>query len=168
MIKQISCTHDWNHSLSHLLVDCVNDGASINFLAPLTLKKAHDYWDSVVLSDTHSCLIAIDEGKAVGTVQLLCSEKENGRHRAEIAKLMVHSNFRGKGIASQLMNQAEQLAVSKGIHLLTLDTEKGSSANALYQHLGYTFAGSIPHFAQSALSHKIKATNFYYKQVGSL
>ncbi len=168
MIKQIYHLTAYKKELSQLLTECVNEGASINFLAPLTMEKAEAYWDTVDIKDTLMVFVAMEQEKLVGSVQLVCSEKENGRHRAEIAKVMVHPTFRGRGYAMQLLKEAERAAVAKGITVLVLDTEKGSSANELYKKLNYTFAGTIPQFAKSARSHQLEATNFYYKQIGSI
>ena len=74
--------------LAELLISCVAQGASLGFHAPLAVNAARDWWvgvprDGVIL------LVAEQEGRIVGTVQLQPAESENGAHRGEVAKLLV-------------------------------------------------------------------------------
>lgn len=74
----------------------VDDGASIGFLPPLSVSNAKKYWQSVVSPDV-ILLIAQINNVVVGSIQVHLCTKENGLHRAEIAKLMTHPNYRRKG-----------------------------------------------------------------------
>lgn len=77
--------------LCALLQDCVDDGASVGFLAPLSHADASDYWRDILLSlGTHLKMwIAEDETGVVGTVQPALSPRQNDKHRAEVRKLSV-------------------------------------------------------------------------------
>ena len=91
-------------NLISLLLTCVKHGASIGFITPFSKLEAEQYWDSVA-SDMQRggriLLIAIQDEQIIGTVQLSLSEKQNGSHRAEIEKLMVHPDARKQGIAKR-------------------------------------------------------------------
>ncbi len=100
----------------------------------------------------------------VSTVQLAPCMEANGRHRAEIQRLLVHPNHRGRSISSRLMAEAETAARSLGCTLLVLDTEAGSVAEAVYQHLEWSSAGGVPGFALSA-DGAPRANRYYYKQL---
>ncbi|MBN8435047.1 GNAT family N-acetyltransferase [Priestia flexa] len=150
-------------NLSQLLMTCVDGGSSIGFLPPLSMNQANMYWSGVDQNDT-VLLIAASEGKVVGTVQLYLERKENGKHRAEVGKLMTHPGFRRKGIGRLLMEEVEAQAKKHGISLLVLDTREGDPSNELYQAMGYTKAGVIPNYALSA-NGNLDATVFYYKLV---
>lgn len=102
----------------------------------------------------------------IGSVQLAASPKENGRHRAEIQKLFVHTACRGQGIASKLMLTAEDFAHANDRLLLVLDTQTGSEAEAIYQHLGWQKAGEIPLYAASP-DGTLQATSYFYKIIHS-
>ncbi|OPG17057.1 hypothetical protein B2M26_03395 [Ferroacidibacillus organovorans] len=102
------------------------------------------------------------DGEIVGTVQLHLTMKQNGAHRAEIAKLMVHPQKRRLGIARQLMDVAERAAVEAGRSLLVLDTRAGDPSNTLYRSLGFVEAGRIPQYARSA-DGQFDETVIYYK-----
>ena len=151
------------NSLADLLIAVVEDGASIGFLPPISREEAEAYWNQIVEPGV-LLWVAIKEGRVIGTVQLHLALKKNASHRAEIAKLMVHPNYRRSGIARLLMNKIENIAVAEGRSLLVLDTREGDPSNQLYQSLGYVEAGRIPNYAESA-SGSLDATVFYYKMI---
>jgi ribosomal protein S18 acetylase RimI-like enzyme len=94
-------------------------------------------------------------------VQLALATKENGRHRAEVQKLLVHTRFRRRGIARSLMSAVEKAALRMGRTLLVLDTEEGSPAERPYEKCGYARAGIIPQYARSAEGSLISTVIFY-------
>ncbi|MCL6601548.1 MAG: GNAT family N-acetyltransferase [Paenibacillus sp.] len=161
LVKSLDATLE--QGLSHLLISVVEDGASIGFLPPLNLEEALLYWRGVIEPGT-MLWVAKEEDLIVGTVQLQLASKANARHRAEIAKLMVHPEHRRKGIAGLLMETAEAAAVSDARELIVLDTREGDPSNKLYSSLGYIEVGRIPDYARSA-SGKLHATVFYYKKL---
>jgi GNAT superfamily N-acetyltransferase len=135
--------------LAHLLVDAVESGAAVSFLAPLTLERAEDWWRRAV-SGCHSgaiFLVARDAEGIVGTVQLHPAWAPNQPHRAEIVKLLVHRRGRRAGLGTRLMRTIEDAARRGGFSLLTLDAKRGAAAEYLYRQLGWAYAGTIPGFA---------------------
>jgi ribosomal protein S18 acetylase RimI-like enzyme len=148
--------------LSSLLIDVVEDGASIGFLPPLGADEAAAYWQGVAGPGVR-LWIAMDGDTIAGTVQLHLVLKPNAPHRAEIAKLMVHPAHRRKGIAGRLLATAEQAAAAEGRTLLVLDTREGDPSNLLYQSRGYVKVGTIPDYVFSA-NGDMDATVIYYKQ----
>ena len=149
------------NSLADLLIAVVDDGASIGYLPPVSREEAVAYWKQIVEPGV-LLWVAIKEGRIIGTVQLRLALKPNASHRAEVAKLMVHPDYRRGGIARLLMKKIENIAVTEGRSLLVLDTREGDPSNELYQSLGYIEAGRIPNYAESA-SGSLDATVFYYK-----
>ncbi len=136
-------------ALARLLVDAVDSGAAVSFLAPLALGRAEDWWRRT-LSSSHSgaiFLVAREGGEIVGTVQLHPAWAPNQPHRAEIAKLLVDRRSRRSGLGTRLMHAIEDAARSAGFGLLTLDTKRGDPAEHLYGRMGWTPAGTIPRFA---------------------
>ena len=107
-------------------------------------------------------LVAERDGHIVGTVQLQPAESENGAHRGEVAKLLVHPDSRRQGIARALMLALEDEARAAGKTLLVLDTREGDPSNDLYRALGYREAGRIPGWARDAAG-TLSATIFWYK-----
>jgi GNAT superfamily N-acetyltransferase len=134
-----------------LLKDAVDHGASVSFLPPLSGAEGTRFWQKVIdgiAGRQRVLLVAKQGGRMVGTVQLECSQTPNGLHRAEVQKLLVHTEARGQGIATALMAELEEAAKKIGRTLLYLDTCKGHSAEPLYRKLGWTEAGVIPNFAK--------------------
>ncbi|MCP8967636.1 GNAT family N-acetyltransferase [Ectobacillus ponti] len=162
-IIELQTIGGYRDSLAELLVRVVEDGASIGFLPPLSGAAAERYWEEVPAPGV-AVYVAVLEGRVVGSVQLHLCLKQNGSHRAEIAKLMTHPDFRQRGIGRALMRAVEKRAKQEGRSLLVLDTRKGDPSNSLYQSLGFVEAGEIPGYAQSA-DGALHATVFYYKNI---
>jgi GNAT superfamily N-acetyltransferase len=136
--------------LAELLVDAVDDGASVGFVSPFTIEDARAFWLGIVPdvgTENIVLLGARHNREIIGTVQLRLATAPNGRHRAEVAKLLVHRRARRRGIARRLMGAVETEARARGRNLLVLDTQTGCPADTLYRSLGYNVAGVIPSYA---------------------
>ncbi|HEX3148593.1 MAG TPA: GNAT family N-acetyltransferase [Gemmataceae bacterium] len=138
--------------LMALLDDAVQDGASVGFLAPLDRTMGEDYWRDrcrEVAQGRRMILLAREQARMVGSVQLAFAGQQNGAHRAEIERLLVARSARRRGIGTALMRAAEAAAIEQGRTLLILNTRTGDPAHALYLRLGYQEAGTIPKFARN-------------------
>jgi GNAT superfamily N-acetyltransferase len=127
---------------------------------------AANYWRQVLgrLEGGLVLWVAEDDDRIVGAVQLEHCGKDNARHRAEVQKLFVRVSHRGRGISSRLMQAVEAHARANGHTLLVLDTLSHSDAAAVYRHLGWQFAGSIPGYAATP-DGELHATSYFYKQL---
>lgn len=138
-------------ALCDVLIDCVDGGASVSFMQPLSHAKAEAFWQGVaasVVRQERLLLVARDtSGMIVGTVQAVLSQPENQPHRGDISKLLVHRRARAHGLGAALMQAAEQAARAAGKTLLVLDTATGGGAEALYERLGWQRCGRIPDYA---------------------
>jgi GNAT superfamily N-acetyltransferase len=154
--------------LCRLLIDSVHGGASVGFLAPMAQSTSLRYWQGVYAALGEGLLlwVAEGEGELVGAVQLVPCGKENGRHRGEIQKLFVRSDWRGRSLSRQLMAAAEAEARARGLTLLVLDTLAGSAAASIYPRLGWQRAGEIPHYA-ALPDGEIRPTVIFYKQLAA-
>lgn len=159
-------------ALADILRACVAGGAAVGFIAPLHTEAALDFWrgqTAAVAAGEKLVLLAISlaDGRALGTVTLIPAPQVNGRHRAEIAKMLVHPDARRQGIAAALLNRAEELARADGRRLLVLDTRQGDDAERLYASLGWQSGGIIPDYALNGdgTSH---ATHVMYRQLPDL
>lgn len=137
-------------ALSRVLIDCVEGGASVSFMLPMTQDKADTFWKGVaegVAAGERILLVAEDAGEIVGTVQVVLKQPENQPHRADIAKMLVHRKARRRGVGAALMRAAEEAARKAGKTVLVLDTVTGSDAERLYTRLGWERVGVIPNYA---------------------
>ena len=136
--------------LAAVLVDCVEGGASVSFMAPFSLAEGFAFFQkvagSVASGDTVLLAARLDD-KIVGTVQLGLDTPPNQPHRADIKKLLVHRSARGHGVAAALMTQVEVHAKRRGRWLLVLDTVPGDNGHRLYLREGWTQTGTIPDYA---------------------
>lgn len=151
--------------LGRLLVDAVNSGASLGFWMPMNPADAVLYWREVMqgmVDGTLVLLVAEDAGEVVGSVQLLLSDRQNGHHRAEIRKLMVHNSHRHHGLGRALLSAAHVEAAYRGRRLLILDTRTGDAGERLYESMGYTRAGDIPGFTIEPDGARHGTTIFYH------
>jgi ribosomal protein S18 acetylase RimI-like enzyme len=154
-------------ALAEILCDCVEGGASVSFLAPLSLARAGAFWEKVAAAVERgetALLVARDAEGVQGTVQVLLSLPENQPHRGEVAKLLVHRRARRRGIAEALMRAAEREAVAEGRTLLTLDTAS-PDAERVYRRLGWQLCGIIPDYALYP-DRSLCDTAVYWKRVG--
>jgi GNAT superfamily N-acetyltransferase len=137
--------------LSDVLVDCVEGGASVSFMLPMSREKAGAYWREVSASlarRERAVLVAEDSARTiVGTVQVLLNQPENQPHRGDIAKMLVHRRARRQGVAAALLAAAEASALASGKTLLVLDTVSGGDASRLYARQGWQRCGEIPDYA---------------------
>jgi ribosomal protein S18 acetylase RimI-like enzyme len=124
------------------------------------------YWGGVVeaVRDGSCFLLGAREagGALVGTAQLLLATRPNGSHRAEVAKVIVHTKARRRGIGRALMQALEAGARGLGRTTLVLDTRRGDPSEQLYASVGYTLAGVIPRYARSA-GGALDPSAFYYR-----
>jgi GNAT superfamily N-acetyltransferase len=137
-------------ALAGVLLDCVEGGASVSYMAPFSAEDARAALAGFVAEAERGrrlVLAAFDDGELVGTVQVILALPPNQPHRGEIAKLLVRRSARRRGIARRLMEHAEQEARSEGKTLLVLDTVTGDPAESLYQAMGWNRVGVIPGYA---------------------
>jgi GNAT superfamily N-acetyltransferase len=137
-------------ALADVLLDCVEGGASVSFMASLSKLEAEAFFDKVldgVERGDRILLAAFLDSELVGTVQILTATPPNQPHRADVAKLLVRRSARGQGIAARLMEGVEEASRSVGKTLLVLDTVTGGDAERLYLRMGWTKSGIIPNYA---------------------
>ncbi|HUJ15030.1 MAG TPA: GNAT family N-acetyltransferase [Thermoanaerobaculia bacterium] len=148
MIRRLLAPTDREiEQLAGVLIDCVEGGASVGFMLPLTRERATAFWRRVAKDiDRRVLLVAEDERGICGTVQLIFAEPENQPHRADVSKMIVHRRARRQGIAAALMRELEHAARQCGKTLLVLDTAD-ATAERVYERSGWIRLGIIPKYA---------------------
>jgi GNAT superfamily N-acetyltransferase len=146
------------------LIDCVEGGASVSFMPPLSRERAITYWRHIaegVAAGRRALLVAEDSRGICGTVQLVLDLPENQPHRADLVKMLVHRRARRRGVGSSLMRGAEAAALECGRTLLVLDAVTGGDGFRLYERLGWIRVGDIPRFALMPDGRPCSTTYFY-------
>jgi len=143
--------HHYLAALAEVLVDCVEGGASVGFIAPFSKADAEAYLDGViqdVAQGKRILLAAFADSQLMGTVQIVTDTPPNQPHRADVSKLLVRRSARRQGVGRQLMKQVEEVSGQEGRTLLVLDTATGDPAEQLYLRLGWNRVGVIPRYAR--------------------
>lgn len=155
-------------ALADVLIDCVEGGASVSFMLPITRETAVAFWRDVgaaVVRQERILLVAQEpDGDIVGTVQLVVAQPENQPHRADVAKMLVHRRARRRGVAARLMAAVEDAARSVGKSVLVLDTVTGGDAERLYTRAGWQRVGVVPNYALMP-DGSYCGTTFFHKQL---
>ena len=157
------------NSLADVLIDCVEGGASVSFMHPLSRERAIEFWRGVargVAAGERALLIAEDAEGVCGTVQLVLAQPENQPHRADLAKMLVHRRSRRQGLGAALLRSAEATARQCGKTLLVLDAVTGGDAARMYERLGWVRVGDIPGYALMPRGGFCSTTVFYRDLTG--
>jgi ribosomal protein S18 acetylase RimI-like enzyme len=153
--------------LAEILIACVDGGAGVSFLPPLSRDKAKAFWHRVasdVGNGKRVLLAAWRDGVMAGTGMLDLATPDNQPHRAEVQKILVDPAGRRRGVGWEIMQGLEQAAVAAGRSLLTLDTRAGDAGEALYRARGWREAGRIPGYALS-IDGGLHDTVFFWKRL---
>jgi len=138
-------------ALGDVLIDCVEGGASVSFMWPMSRAKADAFWkraaDAVSRRERIVVVAEDADGAIVGTVTVLLDQPENQPHRGDVSKMLVHRRARRHGVGAALLEAAERSARKVGKTLLVLDTVSGSDAERLYRRQGWQRCGEIPGYA---------------------
>jgi GNAT superfamily N-acetyltransferase len=150
--------------LADVLIDCVDGGASVSFMHPLTRERAVAFWHRVAqgVAEGQRALLVAEDGEGVcGTVQLVFDLPENQPHRGDLAKMLVHRRARRQGLGAALLREAEATARACGKTLLVLDAVTGGDAERLYERMGWVRVGVIPGYALMPRGEPCSTTVFY-------
>jgi GNAT superfamily N-acetyltransferase len=170
---QIRCVEVFDEreidGLCDVLIDCVEGGASVSFMWPMTRAKAEAFWRGVaagVRRGERRVLVAEDvTGTIVGTAQVILNLPENQPHRGDVAKMLVHRRVRRQGVGAALLAAVERAALDLGRTLLVLDTVTGSDAERMYVRNGWQRCGEIPDYALWPDGRRCPTT-YFYKSLG--
>ena len=155
--------------LVELLQDAVGSGAALGFSSVPSTKEARNYWAQVLEAagrGERRLFVATAEHACAGVVQLAMAAKANGRHRGEVQKLMVHSQYRRRGIGRALLEALEKAALADGLALLVLDVCEDQAAEATFRACGYQRVGAIPKFARLP-DGELHAAVIYYRELSA-
>ena len=153
--------------LCDLLIDCVEGGASVNFMWPMSREKAERYWrgvaESLARAERALVIAEDDHGGILGTAQAVWAPQENQPHRADISKMLVRRNARRHGVGALVLAEAERAALDAGRTLLVLDTAS-AEAERLYERGGWQRVGTVPKYALMP-DGPFCSTVFFYKDL---
>ena len=150
--------------LSDLFVETVNGGSPLGFMPPITRDTARDYWISLLpelRALRRILLVAMSEGRVIGSAQLELSRRPNSPHRAMVEKVFVARSVRSRGVGTALMNAIEEVALQHGRTLLMLNTRFDLPPHRWYQSLGYSDVGVSPGWTIGANGERFDHVSMY-------
>ena len=161
--------------LAALVVDAVDGGASVNFMAGVSVEEATAWWTARIgdITDGTTTAFVVRDGSGdagpgrgavIGSTLLIRSRNANSPHRAEIGKVLVHRSARRRGLGRALMTAAEAHARADARWLLILDTEAGSAADLFYRSLGWQVLGTLPDHAYRS-DGVLAPTTYFWKNL---
>jgi ribosomal-protein-alanine N-acetyltransferase len=96
----------------------------------------------LMLGEQATGLVAIEEGKLLGYVGMICVLDEG-----QLVNVATHPDSRRRGVGRALMSAIEQLAKDRGIVFLSLEVrESNIAARSLYSSLGWVECGIRKNF----------------------
>lgn len=105
-------------------------------------KNRAEYIPYNKLDDIHDVIVAYDEDIPVGSAGF----KKYDDECAEVKRVFIKREYRGKGISKKLMELLEERARNKGYKYLILESgESLVAAMSLYRKIGYKV---IPNYGQ--------------------
>src|SRR5690242_7147228 len=89
---------------------------------------------------------AFCEGRLVGILRFERAQREKNRHRASLHSVYVTPEYRGRGIARELLTEVLRIARTRGLEQIELavGTEQ-LAAKRLYESFGFSCYGREPH-----------------------
>lgn len=119
------------------------------------------------LADRERLLLVAEEGgEIVGMAQLVFSGATNADHRAEVQRVAVAADARGRGIGRQLMAALEKAARENGVTLLWLTTHDATAACVFYEAIGYKRLGTMPNYSRRP-DGSLWPGAFYFKELSA-
>jgi len=109
-----------------------------------TVEDEIKWFDSVKNSPRQTIVLAKLDEKIVGIGNVSGSSKNRIRHRCQIG-ISVQKAYWGKGIASKIMQELIDFAISQEYEQMELEVVDGNtSAQNLYKKFGYVESGRVP------------------------
>ncbi len=150
-------------ALVDLLIDTVDNGASLGFLPPVVPATAWKYWSALgpELATGSRLLVGVfHDGQVAGAGQLWLPSLPNALHRAEVQKVFIARMLRGRGVGASLMAALHASARQRGRSLLLLNARR-EVADRFYKPLGYKEVGVIPGYSLGSNGARIDTMSLY-------
>jgi len=150
-------------ALVDLLIDTVDDGASLGFIPPVVPAAAWKYWIGLVpeLAAGSRVLVGVFcDGHIAGSAQLWLPSLPNARHRADVQKVFIARTLRGRGVGAALMAALHECARQRDRTLLLLNARR-KVADRFYKPLGYREVGVIPGYSLGSNGARIDTASLY-------
>ncbi len=154
------------HAIAEAATAAILDGGGFGWVKPPKASALEQYFRGVLLVPERELIVGRMDGTIYGATQLLKPSRNNEAQAfaASIMHNFVAPYARGHGLASLIVQKAEERARALGYHVLNLDVrETQTAAIALYEAAGFTRWGTHPAYAK--VKGSVIQGHFYYKRL---
>lgn len=106
----------------------------------LGIEKAGEIWEAILKYPYYKLMVAEEEGKIIGTFSLIIIDNlgHHGSRLAVVESVIVHSDYRSRGIGKKMMEEAMKRAKEEKCYKLMLSSNKKRiRAHKFYEELGF-------------------------------
>ncbi len=107
---------------------------------PVQDEKLLDLWKTILSNPDHHVILGLEESKIISScvVTVIHNLTHGQRPYALIENVITHEDYRNRGYATELLDYAKELAVSKNCYKIMLLTgSKKESTLDFYKKAGY-------------------------------
>ncbi|ANH66468.1 GNAT family N-acetyltransferase [Mitsuaria sp. 7] len=152
-------SHDWPDQIDDrvaaeligLINSTVSDGGTLGYEQVLTPHQEVQFIAGlrvgIASGRTHLLLGRVD-GRPAFMALLHLNGMANCRHRAELAKGVVHPDFRGLHLVPLAFREIARLAERLDVEQLVLDVRENTRAHRLWQFFGFETYGVLEDYAR--------------------
>ncbi len=117
-------------------------GGGIGFTQEATSETARRLMETYTAEGSHLLQVSAD-GRFIGSGVLSKRKSPVQQHVGDIRKVVVHPDFRGRGLGRGVMENLEAKACEIGLEALVLDVRAHLPAVRLYEGMGYQRIGIL-------------------------
>ncbi|MBN3723233.1 GNAT family N-acetyltransferase [Burkholderia sp. Ac-20379] len=142
----------------------------IGFAESISDREAADYLIELQgnLAAQKVRLLAIEIGTdtLIGLCTLRRNLNPNNSHLTDLAKGMIHQDFRGGGVLPAAFVEIALRCEAEGVDIVTLDVRADTPAHRVWKHFGFETWGVLPDYARAQGS--VHAGHFMMQPVAAL
>nr|MBA5588417.1 GNAT family N-acetyltransferase [Anaerobacillus isosaccharinicus]QOY38579.1 GNAT family N-acetyltransferase [Anaerobacillus isosaccharinicus] len=102
---------------------------------PTDFKEMEYRMSNILSNNNYQTYVYEEDGKLLGMIgMILCYRFERNESYIRIVAFVVHSELRGKGIGSLLLEEAENWAKKQGANMMTLNSGNRTERNDAHQY----------------------------------
>jgi RimJ/RimL family protein N-acetyltransferase len=144
----------------------IEEGGGFGWLKAPARQVLENYWKGMLLVPERRLVVGRLDGVIAGSVQLSRAPRNNEAQAfaGTLTAAFVAPWARGRGIAREVITEAERLAAELGLIVLNLDLrDTQRAAIRLYERLGYQRWGTHPCYAR--VEGRIVPGHYYSKRI---
>ena len=133
----------------NLINKIIKTGGAVGFENEVSHKDIKSLLEKMLFEQNSFFIIGISDKKFIGAGSLIFKRTGITKHVGEIQKVMVDVDFRGRGIAKEIMEKLIDKAKEIGLESIILDVrETQITAINLYKSFGFHIVGKFENYVK--------------------